>query len=300
MSGIMDVTFIEVNEERIAKFNSLISPDTAEAISMPETYAIGVLRTTEEEDVYRPIGIIVFDLFREIGEIYPSAAEIKWLYVEQEQRRNGIGSRLIAQVAAAVAGTGIRRLRCDMPPGLAKEGVSDFFAMRGFRRFETFGNRIEGTVGSLLSAAASMKEKSEDIYKLSDLPGEMLEMVIESMGRKNIIPNAERLISKKTEWIDRDVSHAVMSGGRAEMLFLVHKRPSGSLQALVIRTLDGRTVAQDNCMMKTLLEVKSVYGFSAQMEIGCVREADLSYLTEYFRNWNIRELTRMIADIGRI
>ena len=296
----LKITFIDVNEERIAKFNSLISPDTAEAITLPETYAIGALCDTEEEGVYRPAGIIVFDLFREIGEIYPSAVEIKWLYVERENRRSGIGSRLVAQVAASVAGTGIRRLRCEMSPSLAKEGVPDFFATRGFRKFETFGNRIEGTVGSLLSNADPMKENSESISKLSDLPGDVFKREMDRKVWRNVIPNVEWLITKGAEWFDMDVSHAVASKGRIEMLFLVHKRASGSLQALVIRVSDGRTVAQDSCMMKTLAAARSEYGFNAQMDIACKRETDLSYLSEFFRDWNIRQLTRMITDIGKL
>lgn len=301
MSDITKIIFINVTEERIAYFNSLLSPDTAEATTMPETYAIGALLPTEEDgNVYRPAGIVVFDLFREVGERSPSAVRIKWLYVEPDERRNGIGSRLTGQAAAAVAGTGIPKLRCDMPPELAKEGLSDFFDARGFRKTETYGNCFEGTVGSLLSMASPVKEKNDNIIKLSDLPDGTIKTEIERIFRGSGIPNAEWLLSKGADWFDMDVSHAVLSNSRIVMLFLVHKRPSGSLKALVLRALDDRMADQDSCMMTALIAARSVYGINAKMEISCEREADQSYLSGFFKDWNVRQLTRMTIDIGKL
>ena len=294
MSDIAKILFINVTEERIANFYSLISPDTAEAIAMPETYAIGALLPAEEdESVFRPVGIVVFDLF-------PDEVQIKWLCVDEDERRNGIGSQLIAQVAAAVAGSDIPVLKCDMPTELAKEGVSDFFDARGFRKIETFGNLFEGTAGSLLSMASPLEDKNDNIKKLSDLTPEMIETKIERMLKGNNIPNAEWISSKGAEWFDMDVSHVALSNNRIMMLFLIHKRPSGSLQALVLRVLEERTADQDSCMMMSLEEARAVYGFNAQMEICCGRKADFSYLSEFFRDWNVRRLTRMTIDIKKL
>ena len=301
MADITKLEFTGIGDDQLAYFNGLISLDMTEALHLPETYAIGaILPKEDEEAVYTPAGIIIFSILRETAQQKPITAEIRWLYVDEQLRRQGIASRLLARTAVSLRNAGIRELRCDLPWKRDEDALSRFFTAKGFLSAPFYGSTIIGTTGSFLSSAAPVDKETPKAKKLSDLPPDSVKRTLEQRFRATDTPNAKWYLSREADWFEPAISRVSVTNGIIGSVLLVHKNPSGTLQALLVREQTRRTAEQDGCILDALTEARSAYAFNTPFEFTCIQEEDLFYLAELFHDCNVRKLTRMVTDISKL
>lgn len=298
MTDMKDLRIIGVNEQQISKFKGMVSADMTEAPLMPMTYALGAVLPLSEDGRFVPVGIIIFTVCPEEDGETPESADVEWLYVDKKMRRRGIAGSLLANAAATLSDGGIRELRCEISWQPAQTGLSSCFRAMGFHAVSTFASRIEGKVVSFLPSGPPKNVVRPYIKKLSEIRDSEIKKALQRRMTETGRSDMEWFLAHGEEWFDDAISRVSLASGRIGTMLLVHRKPSGTLWAMLLREQTETTPEGDDCVFAALGAARLAYGYNTWVEFTCARGEDFVYLAALLKNGKVEKVTRMVTDIA--
>lgn len=230
-----NIRVITITEETAEAFAGLIEPQFFYPLNRPGHYCLGAV--LEKEDQNYAAGILVFDVENgHIGTVQIPAVLLRWIYVAEEYRQQGIANQLMEECYRVLNAAGLDGLLCDVPFSEEYNLLCAFLEDWGF----TFELRDQydfleplGAIGS--SPAFSGKKPGGVAKPVRDLSAEEWKQLISNMKkleRRAMLPEAR-------DAYDADISCAVSKGQQIKGAFLVSMDAGGRLVPMALESLDS-------------------------------------------------------------
>lgn len=105
---------IQITETTVKAYEHMIAPEQLYPLDRPGHYCLGAV--AEKDGKETAAGILVFDISEgSVGEESAIAAQIQWLYVEEDFRNQGIGNELMTELYRILNQAEIFPVLCDIP-----------------------------------------------------------------------------------------------------------------------------------------------------------------------------------------
>lgn len=105
---------IRITETTVKAYEHMITPEQLYPLDRPGHYCLGAV--TEKDGKETAAGILVFDISEGmIGDESAIAAQIQWLYVEEDFRNQGIGNALMTELYRILNQAEVFPVLCDIP-----------------------------------------------------------------------------------------------------------------------------------------------------------------------------------------
>ena len=232
-----------ISQNNISYFEHLIPDDLIEDVLIRrDTFGLGCLRRDLDGN-FDGFGVLVFvkecDETEEVENYH-----IKWLYVDSNRRGDGIGSELLMDLFWDFGNTEVPTMTVDIPALEAYEEVGNFLNDWHFQFRNTYTLDFEIELSKLKKnkyfSGITKDTEIKGVESLIDVDEKSLKVFLREMRKKYIKRGMYvdlMLTDYKKDYFDPNLSSVVIKNETVEGALLVHTRPSGRLEIVVLDTL---------------------------------------------------------------
>lgn len=226
---------INLTQENIQPFVQLAPLELIDELADAFHFGLGAVAETEDGTV-AAVGILLYDVAEEEYWSSDTGNEVwlRWLYVAQDYRQQGIADGLMETFAELLNESGVSSVACEAPAFADADLLCEFLEQWGFTFSYQKKYELTMTLEELL-AYPFFEETPDvnDVKPIRVLSGLQLRKKLEQLAVRN-----ERLRGlldpEEWEWIAPNISCAVDRGGQLRSIFLVRQRVSGVLEPVFL------------------------------------------------------------------
>lgn len=229
------IRIITITEETAEAFAGLIEPQFLYPLNQPGHYCLGTVLETEDQDY--AAGLLVFDVVQgHIDMVQVPAVILRWIYVAEEYRNQGIGNRLMEECYRVLNAAGLGGVLCDVPFDAEYNLLCAFLEDWGFTfdledRYE-FLETLENIGKSSVFAGKRPGGIAKPVRDLSEEEWNRLISDMKSLEHRALIPESR-------DAYDADISCAVIKDGQIKGAFLVSVDAGGRLIPTALESLNS-------------------------------------------------------------
>lgn len=185
-----EISMIELNNDTIDRFLSIVPSFQLSGFDTGEAFGIGAMDDTDNT----PVGALVFSYSEEkdnkdsahapdesnaskdsnetvLKENNDNAsAVLRWLYVDEDYRGNGIGNELFEIFKDTISSLNVKRITCELYDRHMNEDVRGFLENKGFSVSHTLSNHVLISQSQIYNVELLRKGISGDgVKRLSEL-----------------------------------------------------------------------------------------------------------------------------------
>lgn len=230
-----NIRIITITKETAEAFAGLTEPQILYPLDRPGHYCLGAV--LEGEDQNYAAGLLVFDVEEgHIDTVQIPAALIRWIYVAEEYRQQGIGNQLMEECYRVLNAAGQSGVLCDVPFDAEYNLLCAFLEDWGFTfdledRYE-FLETLENIGKSPVFAGKKPGKAAKAVRDLSEEEWNQLISDMKKLEHRALLPESR-------DAYDVDISCAVMKDGQAKGAFLVSVDAGGRLIPAALESLNS-------------------------------------------------------------
>lgn len=225
-----------VTEKNVNMFETVLTPDLKEDISVGKTSAIGAFRSAFES-VYG-VGTLVYHIDREADQ-NGTVLCIDWLYVDSMFHREGVSGFLIGELMNRAAEVGIKKVLISFPASNRQKLLLGYLLGKWhFKIYSGLNPEIVIRVADI-TEVDKIEALSKDVSAVSDLDkNTRLQTIQRSLSRfgNHGLPHVSRL---PADYFDLKLSGHIGTTKDPKALVLVHKMNNGMYRTEYCGTEDG-------------------------------------------------------------
>jgi len=273
------VIITTIVDENKVLFEKLVPNKIFEQINVPGHFGLAAI--LENHDGKYAAGVLVFDVDEGTnGEENLTAAIIKWFYVAEDFRKNGVADELMAEFFRVMDDAGIEHIICDVPMpeeydflcAYLEEWDFDFTIVNIYEITSELGEILQKPV--FRGATASSKT-----IALKEVPKLPFRQFIDSMKKRSDVLN---IITSNASDYDLDVSCAYMNGSTVEGAMLFKAYASGELELLFMRANSNAQKSMADMLLFAAHSAAKKYPPETQVRIVCRIDAASSVISKLF------------------
>ncbi len=256
------ITMTEVTEENISAFRELVPDGILPEGILEGRHAIGAL--TGKRGTFMPVGLIIFSIGYsgyEKSLKSPPSISLLWLFVSENERKNGVGSALLKQLFYMAESSHVNEIRCSLTTPDTDTCPVKFFKDNGFAFTETERISLVRPMGVLFTPRKAVDIGDLTcIRSLEELSSEELESIPDIFGEAPKIFDAYGNLT-----CDEELSCVLMHKKKISGIFIVSSEDTLSdnrrLEFNFIRVLPGVPVDKIRRLLKVaFIKTLELYG----------------------------------------
>ena len=226
---------INLTQENIQPFVQLAPLELIDELADAFHFGLGAVAETEDGTA-AAVGILLYDVSEEEYQSSDTGNDVwlKWLYVAQDYRQQGIADGLMETFSELLNESGISSAACEAPALAEADLLCEFLEQWGFTFSYQKKYELTMTLEELLTYPFFEETvDAGDVRPIRVLSGLQLRKKLEQLAVHN---QRMRELSdpEEWEWIDPDISCAIEKGGQIQSVFLVRQRVSGVLEPVFL------------------------------------------------------------------
>ncbi len=226
---------INLTQENIQPFVQLAPLELIDELADAFHFGLGAVKKLED-GTNAAVGILLYDVSEEEYQSPDMGDDVslKWLYVAQDYRQQGIANGLMKTFSELMNTAGVLSVVCEASAFADANLLCEFLERWGFafsyqKKYELTMTLEEMLEYAFFEETADM----DDIKPIQVLSGLQLRKRLEQLAAGH--QRLQRLLdSENWEWIDPDISCAVEGGGQIKSVFLVRQRVSGVFEPVFL------------------------------------------------------------------
>lgn len=234
----------------------------------------------KQDDKYSA-GVLIFDVDEGTnGEENLTVAVIKWFYVAEEFRKNGVSDELMKEFFRVMDDAGIEHIICDVPMPEEYDFLCAYLEEWGFEF--TLANIYEVTaeLGEILEKPVfSGSKASSKTIALKEVPALSFRQFIGNMKKRHDVLN---IITANVSDYDSDVSCVYMNGSSVEGAMLIKAYNSGELELLFMRAISNAQKVMADLLLFSAHAAAKKYSPETTVHIICRIEAAAGVIQKLF------------------
>jgi len=221
-----------ITHDNRSVFQNLIPAEQYAELDMPGQFALGAIG--EDDRGQYAAGVLLFAVQEGVHEAGSDiAAELRWLYVAEECRRQGAADALMGELLRILDAAGITALLCDLPMDNDCDLLCLYLEAWGFRFRHMDRFVCSTTLGELLENPFFRQRHSTPVLPLSGFHANTL---VQSVRKYTELPFVLQDLEAYLPQCDQDVSCGIWNRSSVEGLTLVRKLGGGGLELLLCRS----------------------------------------------------------------
>ena len=267
-----------VNENKVL-FEKMVPSKIFEQVNSQGHMGLGAI--LDKHDGKYAAGVLIFHVDEGTnGEENLTAAIIKWFYVAEEFRKNGVADALMKEFFRVMDEAGIEHIICDVPMPGEYDFLCAYLEEWGFEFTLTNIYELEAQLGEILEKPVfSGPKASAKTIALKEVPAVSFRQFIGNMKKRNDVLN---IITANVSDYDLDISCVYMNGSSVEGAMLIKAYNCGELELLFMRAISNAKKVMSDLLLFSAHAAAKKYPSETTVHIVCRIEAAAGVIQKLF------------------
>lgn len=234
----VELMLIQIDQENRESFSDLLTKNIMGDLELEACYGIGA--AVKEGDVWVACGALVY-MMDYADESHGFRSELKWLYVQEELREQGIGTKLMNRFYDIQSDLGTEDIFCRVPLAGECDRLAAFLEDYGFYFIIGPSNQMMVGKQDVLSVSPAEHHLGADYISMgADLDTELVNYFLQNNLEDFIDASYET--GKELHSFDRRLSSVYIEDNKLKGILLCSLDSTGRVSLCVLHT----TVPQNN------------------------------------------------------